>query len=51
MQLTVTYFETGSLDNAIQEFSLTQPSWYMSLYTILYKYNKRESNSFGCLCF
>ena len=29
--------KTGSLDNAIQEFSLAWPSWYMSHYTMIYK--------------
>ena len=34
-------FKTGSLDNAIQEFLLAQPLWYMSQYTIISKYGKR----------
>ena len=29
--------KTGSLDNAIREFSLAKPSWYMSHYTMTYK--------------
>ena len=36
-----TLLKAGSLDNAIQEFSLAKPSWYMSNYTTLYKYGKR----------
>ena len=36
-----TLLKTGSLDNAIQEFSLAKPSRYMSIYTTLYKYGKR----------
>ena len=31
-------FKTGSLDNAIQDFLLAKPLWYMSQYTIFYKY-------------
>ena len=30
--------KTESLDNAILELSLAQPSWYMSQYTMLSKY-------------
>ena len=33
--------ETGSLDNAIREFSLAKPSWYMSHYTMIYKNGER----------
>ena len=32
--------KTGSLDYAIQGFSLAQPSWVMSHCTILYKYGQ-----------
>ena len=40
--------KTGSLDNAIREFSLAEPSWVMSHYAMLYKYGKRTCDSFGC---
>ena len=33
--------KTGSLENAIQDFLLAQPLWYMSQYTIISKYGKR----------
>ena len=33
--------KTGSLVNAIQDFLLAQPLWYMSQYTIISKYGKR----------
>jgi len=33
--------ETGSLNNAIREFSLAYPSWIMSHYTMFFKYGKR----------
>ena len=33
--------KTGSLDNAIREFSLAKPSWYMSHYTMIYKNGER----------
>ena len=42
--------KTGSLDNAIREFSLAKPSWYMSHYTMIYKNVKRmrdSSNSYA----
>ena len=32
--------KTGSLDNAIQDFLLAWPLWYMRQYTIIYKYGK-----------
>ena len=38
---------TGSLDNAIREFSLAQSSWVMSHYTMLYKYGKRTRDFLG----
>jgi len=31
-----------ALDNAIREFSLAEPSWVMSPYTMLYKYGKHR---------
>ena len=34
------FLKTGSLDNAIQDFLLAEPLWYMSQYTIIYKYGK-----------
>ena len=33
--------KTGSLDNAIREFSLAKPSWYMSYYTMVYRNGER----------
>ena len=33
--------KTGSLDNAIREFSLAKPSWYVSHYTMTYKNGAR----------
>ena len=39
--------KTGSLDNAIEEFSLALPSWYMSHYTMLYKYGKQTGDFWG----
>ena len=33
--------KTRSLDNAIREFSLVKPSWYMSHYTMIYKNGER----------
>ena len=29
------------MDNAIQDFLLAKPLWYISQYTIIYKYGKR----------
>ena len=37
--------KTGSLVNAIQDFLLAQPLWYMSQYTIISKYGKRTRQS------
>ena len=42
--------ETGSLDNAIQEFSLATPSWYMSHHTMINKNGERMRDFVG-LCF
>ena len=39
--------KTGSSDNAIGEFSLAQPSWVTSHYTMLYKYGKHTRDFFG----
>ena len=39
--------KTGSLDNAIREFSLASPSWYMSHYTMHYKYSKQTRDFWG----
>ena len=39
--------KTGSLDNAIREFSLAKPSWYMSHYTMIYKNGERMRDFFG----
>ena len=39
--------KTGSLDNAIREFSLVKPSWYMSHYTMIYKNGERMREFLG----
>ena len=39
--------KTGSLDNAIREFSLAKPSWYMSHYTMIYKKGERMRDFLG----
>ena len=39
--------KTGSLDNAIREFSLAKPSWYMSHYTMIYKNGERMRDFSG----
>ena len=41
--------KTGSLDNAIREFSLAKPSWYMSFYTMIYKNGERMRDFLGFL--
>ena len=41
--------KTGSLDNAIREFSLAKPSWYMSHYTMTYKNGERMRDFSGLL--
>ena len=43
--------KTGSLDNAIREFSLAKPSWYMSHYTMIYKNGKGLRDFLGPFCF
>jgi len=43
--------KTGSLHNVIQEFSMASLSWYVSHYTMLYKYDKRARNLFGYFYF
>ena len=35
------------MDNAIREFSLAKPSWYMSHYTMIYKNGERMRDFFG----
>ena len=42
---------TGSLGNAIQEFSLALQSWVTSHYTMLYKYCKHMRHFLGCFHF
>ena len=37
----------GSLDNAIREFSLAKPSWYMNHYTMIYKNGERMRDFLG----
>ena len=39
------------MDNAIREFSLAKPSWYMSHYTMIYKNGERMRDFFGPFCF
>ena len=43
--------KTGSLDNAIREFSLAKPSWCMSHYTMIHKNGERNALFFGPFCF
>ena len=43
--------KTGSLDNAIREFSLAKPSWYMSHYTMTYKNDERMRDFLGLFVF
>ena len=43
--------KTGPLDNAIREFSLAKPSWYMSHYTMIYKNGERMRDFFGLFVF
>ena len=42
---------SGSLDNAIREFSLAKPSWYMSHYTMIYKNGERMRDVFWAFLF
>ena len=41
----------GSLDNAIREFSLAKPSWYMNHYTMIYKNGERMRDFLGLFIF
>ena len=43
--------KAGSLDNAIREFSLAKPSWYMSHYTMIYKNGERMRDFLGLFVF
>ena len=43
--------KTGSLDNAIGEFSLAKPSWYMGHYTMIYKNGERMRDFLGLFVF
>ena len=43
--------KTGSLDNALGEFSLAKPSCYMSHYTMIYKNGERMRGFLGLLVF
>ena len=45
--LYMVLLKTGSLDNAIREFSLVKPSWYMSHYTMIYKNGERMREFLG----
>ena len=37
------------MDNAIREFSLAEPSWYMSHYTMIYKNGERMRDFLGLI--
>ena len=39
------------MDNAIREFSLAKPSWYMSHYTMIYKNGERKRDFLGLFVF
>ena len=39
------------IDNAIREFSLAKPSWYMSHYTMIYKNGERMRDFLGLFVF
>ena len=39
------------MDNAIREFSLARPSWYMSHYTMIYKNGERMRDFLGLFIF
>ena len=43
--------KTGSLDNANREFSLAEPSWYMSHYTMIYKNGELMPDFLGLFVF
>ena len=43
--------KTRSLDNAIREFSLAKPSWYMSHYTMIYKNGEHMHDFLGLFVF
>ena len=43
--------KTGSLENAIREFSLAKPSWYMSHYTMMYKNGEYMGDFFSLFVF
>ena len=51
MTASVYLLKTGSLDNAIREFSLGKPSWYMSHYTMIYKNGERMRDFLGLFVF
>ena len=51
MAAIVYLLKAGSLDNAILEFSLDKPSWYMSHYTMIYKNGERMRDFLGLFVF
>ena len=51
LYLYLLLLKTGSLDNAIREFSLVQPSWYMSHYTMIYRDGERMRDFLGLFVF
>ena len=51
LKVYLTLLKTGSLDNAIREFSSAKPSWYMSHYTMIYKNGERKRNFLGLFVF
>ena len=49
---TIVYLlKTGLLSNAIREFSLAKPSWYMSHYTMIYENGERMRDFLGLFVF
>ena len=51
VDIYILLLKTGSLDNAIREFSLAKPSWYMSHYTMIYKNGERMRTFLGLFVF
>ena len=49
--IEIMLLKTGSLDNTIREFSLAEPSWYMSHYTMIYKNGERMRDFLGLFVF
>ena len=47
----IALLKTGSLDNAIREFSLAKRSWYMCHYSMIYKNGERMRDVLGLFDF